>query len=81
VGAATGARPADVASQSVTGRFTQPAEVAGLVLFLAGDGAGNITRADFTIDGGWFRPGSQGRARQGCGRQGQTSSARRSGLR
>jgi NAD(P)-dependent dehydrogenase (short-subunit alcohol dehydrogenase family) len=56
VGAATGARPADVASQAasqlVTGRFTEPAEVAGLVLFLAGDGAGNITGADFTIDGG-----------------------------
>jgi NAD(P)-dependent dehydrogenase (short-subunit alcohol dehydrogenase family) len=56
VAAATGARPADVASQAasqlVTGRFTQPAEVAGLVLFLAGDGAGNITGADFTIDGG-----------------------------
>ena len=56
VGAATGAQPADVASQAasqlVTGRFTQPAEVAGLVLFLAGDGAGNITGADFTIDGG-----------------------------
>jgi len=30
----------------------EPAEVAGLVLFLAGDGAGNITGADFTIDGG-----------------------------
>jgi NAD(P)-dependent dehydrogenase (short-subunit alcohol dehydrogenase family) len=40
------------ASQLVTGRFTQPAEVAGLVLFLAGEGAGNITGADFTIDGG-----------------------------
>ena len=56
VGAATGARPDDVASQAasqlVTGRFTQPAEVAGLVLFLAGDGAANITGADFTIDGG-----------------------------
>ena len=56
VGAATGARPADVASQAasqlVTGRFTQPAEIAGLVLFLAGDGAANITGADFTIDGG-----------------------------
>jgi NAD(P)-dependent dehydrogenase (short-subunit alcohol dehydrogenase family) len=56
VGAATGAQPADVAdqaaSQMITGRFTQPAEVAGLVLFLASDGAGNITGADFTIDGG-----------------------------
>jgi len=56
VGAATGARPDEVASQaasqSVTGRFTQPAEVAGVVLFLAGDGAGNITGADFVIDGG-----------------------------
>jgi NAD(P)-dependent dehydrogenase (short-subunit alcohol dehydrogenase family) len=44
------------ASQLVTGRFTQPAEVAGLVLFLAGDGAGNITGADFTIDGGLVPP-------------------------
>jgi NAD(P)-dependent dehydrogenase (short-subunit alcohol dehydrogenase family) len=56
VGAATGAQPADVAGQAarqlVTGRFTQPAEVADLVLFLAGDSAGNITGADFTIDGG-----------------------------
>jgi NAD(P)-dependent dehydrogenase (short-subunit alcohol dehydrogenase family) len=56
VGAATGAQPADVAGQAarqlVTGRFTQPAEVADLVLFLASDSAGNITGADFTIDGG-----------------------------
>jgi NAD(P)-dependent dehydrogenase (short-subunit alcohol dehydrogenase family) len=53
---ATGAKPADVASQAasqmVTGRFTQPAEVADVVLFLASDGAANITGADFTIDGG-----------------------------
>ena len=52
VGAATGAKPGDVArqaaSQMVTGRFTQPTEVADLVLFLAG----HITGADFTIDGG-----------------------------
>ena len=56
VGAATGAKPGDVArqaaSQMVTGRFTQPTEVADLVLFLAGHRAGNITGADFTIDGG-----------------------------
>jgi NAD(P)-dependent dehydrogenase (short-subunit alcohol dehydrogenase family) len=56
VGAATGTAPDDVASQAasqmVTGRFTQPSEVAELVLFLASSGARNITGADFTIDGG-----------------------------
>jgi NAD(P)-dependent dehydrogenase (short-subunit alcohol dehydrogenase family) len=56
VSAATGARPEDVqkqaASQMVTGRFTRPAEVADLVLFLASDRSGNVTGADFTIDGG-----------------------------
>ena len=56
VSRATGARPADVASQAagqmVTGRFTEPGEVANVVLFLASDRAGNITGADFTIDGG-----------------------------
>jgi NAD(P)-dependent dehydrogenase (short-subunit alcohol dehydrogenase family) len=47
VSAATGARPEDVqkqaASQMVTGRFTRPAEVADLVLFLASDRSGNVT--------------------------------------
>jgi NAD(P)-dependent dehydrogenase (short-subunit alcohol dehydrogenase family) len=56
VGAATGARPEDVehdaARQMVTGRFTRPAEVADLVLFLASARSGNVTGADFTIDGG-----------------------------
>jgi NAD(P)-dependent dehydrogenase (short-subunit alcohol dehydrogenase family) len=56
VGAATGAQPADVASQaagqSPTGRFTQPAEVADVVLFLASERAANITGADVIIDGG-----------------------------
>jgi NAD(P)-dependent dehydrogenase (short-subunit alcohol dehydrogenase family) len=40
------------ASQMVTDRFTEPGEVADVVLFLASDRARNITGADFTIDGG-----------------------------
>ncbi|MGW2093586.1 SDR family NAD(P)-dependent oxidoreductase [Promicromonospora sukumoe] len=35
-----------------TGRFTEPEEVADLVLLLAGSRAGNVTGADFLIDGG-----------------------------
>jgi NAD(P)-dependent dehydrogenase (short-subunit alcohol dehydrogenase family) len=56
VGAARGIDPADVAAGAaaamVTGRFTTPEEVADLVLILAGDRAGNVTGAEFTIDGG-----------------------------
>ena len=56
VSAATGAKPEEVerqaAHQMVTGRFTRPAEVADLVLYLASDRAANITGADFLIDGG-----------------------------
>jgi NAD(P)-dependent dehydrogenase (short-subunit alcohol dehydrogenase family) len=40
------------ATQSVTGRFSTPQEVADLVLVLASDRAGNVTGADFVIDGG-----------------------------
>jgi NAD(P)-dependent dehydrogenase (short-subunit alcohol dehydrogenase family) len=40
------------ARQMVTGRFTQPGEVADLVVFLASDRAANVTGADFAIDGG-----------------------------
>jgi len=40
------------ASDSVTGRFTLPSEVAGLVVYLASDRSANITGANFTIDGG-----------------------------
>jgi len=50
------AHPAAVANAAVadtpTGRFTKPGEVADLVLFLASPRAGNITGADFAIDGG-----------------------------
>ncbi|MGE5286559.1 MAG: SDR family oxidoreductase [Micromonosporaceae bacterium] len=56
VSQATGSRPEDVArqaaKQSVTGRFSQPSEVADAVLFLASDHAANVTGADLTIDGG-----------------------------
>ena len=51
-----GGAPEDVARQAVagtaTGRFTTPEEVADLVLMLCGERAGNVTGADFVIDGG-----------------------------
>jgi NAD(P)-dependent dehydrogenase (short-subunit alcohol dehydrogenase family) len=40
------------AQQSVPGRFSQPEEVADLVLLLASDRTANITGADLRIDGG-----------------------------
>jgi NAD(P)-dependent dehydrogenase (short-subunit alcohol dehydrogenase family) len=53
---ATGAASHDVERQaaegSVTGRFSKPAEIADLILFLASDRAANITGSDFIIDGG-----------------------------
>ncbi|HEY5319337.1 MAG TPA: oxidoreductase [Galbitalea sp.] len=59
VAAATGvdletAKANVIASQGgfSTGRFTEPGEVADLVLLLASDRAGNVTGADFLIDGG-----------------------------
>jgi NAD(P)-dependent dehydrogenase (short-subunit alcohol dehydrogenase family) len=52
----SGGKPDEVAKQAaggmVTGCFTAPREVADLVLLLASDRAGNVTRADFVIDGG-----------------------------
>jgi NAD(P)-dependent dehydrogenase (short-subunit alcohol dehydrogenase family) len=38
-----------------TGEFTQPEQVADLVLLLASDRAGNVTGADFLIDGGLIK--------------------------
>ncbi|MET7452640.1 SDR family oxidoreductase [Streptomyces sp. NPDC005574] len=58
VSAAAGLTPEQVVAQAagatVTGRFSKPAEVADLVLFLAGDHAGNITGSDLLIDGGFI---------------------------
>jgi NAD(P)-dependent dehydrogenase (short-subunit alcohol dehydrogenase family) len=42
----------DAAAQAATGRFTLPSEVADLVVFLASRRCGNVTGADFRIDGG-----------------------------
>lgn len=51
-----GGAPEDIARQAVagtaTGRFTTPDEVADLVLMLCSERAGNVTGADFVIDGG-----------------------------
>ena len=44
-----------VASESATGHFTTPEEVADLIVFLASARAANITGADFTIDGGLIK--------------------------
>lgn len=56
VAGAAGSTPDAVAAAAVadtaTRRFTEPGEVADLVLFLASPRAGNITGADFAIDGG-----------------------------
>ena len=56
VAKAAGSRPEEVArgaaAQSVTGRFTRPEEVADLVVLLASSRTGNVTGADFVIDGG-----------------------------
>jgi NAD(P)-dependent dehydrogenase (short-subunit alcohol dehydrogenase family) len=38
-----------------TGRFTTPEEVASLVVFLASSRAGNITGANYVIDGGLIK--------------------------
>jgi NAD(P)-dependent dehydrogenase (short-subunit alcohol dehydrogenase family) len=56
VAGTAGGAPEDVARQAVagtaTGRFTTPEEVADLVVMLCGERAGNVTGADFVIDGG-----------------------------
>jgi NAD(P)-dependent dehydrogenase (short-subunit alcohol dehydrogenase family) len=56
VARATGVAADDIvdkaAHDSVTGRFTQPNEVADIVLLLASERSANVTGADIRIDGG-----------------------------
>jgi len=56
VSRATGIKAEEVvdraAHESVTGRFTQPSEVADLVVLLSSDRTANVTGADIRIDGG-----------------------------
>ena len=56
VSAATGATPDNVvagaAAAAATGRFSNPEEVADLVVLLASERAGNVTGSEFVIDGG-----------------------------
>lgn len=56
VGARLGLDPRTVAenaaADAATGRFTRPDEVADLVVYLASRRSGNVTGADFLIDGG-----------------------------
>lgn len=51
-GGASGDVVDDVRTQIPTGRFTQPDEVANLVLLLASDRTANVTGADVRVDGG-----------------------------
>ena len=56
VARATGVTPDEVVDEAVggivTGRFSQPSEVADAVVMLASDRAANVTGADLRIDGG-----------------------------
>jgi NAD(P)-dependent dehydrogenase (short-subunit alcohol dehydrogenase family) len=56
VAGANDGTPESIARQAVrdtaTGRFTEPGEVADLIVFLTSDRAANITGTDYLIDGG-----------------------------
>ncbi len=42
-----------ILAESAVKRLVEPAEIAGLVLWLAGPQAGMATGTTFTLDGGW----------------------------
>ena len=46
-------RSAGVAAKVPLGRWGEPAEVAGMALYLASDAASYVTGAALTVDGGW----------------------------
>jgi NAD(P)-dependent dehydrogenase (short-subunit alcohol dehydrogenase family) len=52
---ATGASKGIGRFLAATGRFTEPGEVADLVVLLASGRAGNVTGADVVIDGGFVK--------------------------
>jgi NAD(P)-dependent dehydrogenase (short-subunit alcohol dehydrogenase family) len=56
VARASGGEAEDIAKQAaadvLTGRFIHLEEVADLIVLLASDRAGNVTKADVVIDGG-----------------------------
>jgi NAD(P)-dependent dehydrogenase (short-subunit alcohol dehydrogenase family) len=59
VGAATGKDPDEVREAVIagiaTGRFTTPEEVATLITLLASGRLGNVTGANYVIDGGLIK--------------------------
>ena len=51
-------------SMAITsGRISEPEEIAALVLFLASERSGNVTGADYIIDGGMFKSAADGPGR------------------
>jgi 3alpha(or 20beta)-hydroxysteroid dehydrogenase len=43
----------DLAALTPNGRVAEPAEIAAVIAFLAGDGSSYMTGAEIAVDGGW----------------------------
>jgi NAD(P)-dependent dehydrogenase (short-subunit alcohol dehydrogenase family) len=52
-GASVGAMIDDLAALTPNGRVAEPAEIAAVIAFLAGDGSSYMTGAEIAVDGGW----------------------------